>query len=99
LLLPLLSASWAQDVAALQRAIAASGAKWTAASNWVSKLSFAEQQALCGTAVEAPDPTVTAILVLPKAVDLPAVFDWRDNGGNWVSPVHALSRRRQGSVQ
>jgi len=87
LLLPLLSASWAQDVAALQRAIAASGAKWTAASNWVSKLSFAEQQALCGTAVEAPDPTVTAILVLPKAVDLPAVFDWRDNGGNWVSPV------------
>lgn len=81
------TSSWGQDVSALQRRLAARGASWTAAPNWVTELSMADQQALCGTSLAAPDPTTATLLVLPRIANLPAVFDWRDNGGNWVSPV------------
>lgn len=77
----------AQNIEALRRAIAAHGANWSAASNWVTALSFAEQQALCGTSVEMPDQTAATLLLLPRIADLPPVWDWRNNNGNWVTPV------------
>ncbi|MCR4438683.1 MAG: C1 family peptidase [bacterium] len=81
------SHAWAQELSALKRAIGERGAQWRAASNWVSELSFAEQQALCGTSLAPPDPTIATLLVLQRPAQLPPVFDWRTNNGNWVSGV------------
>ncbi len=77
----------AQEVEALQGALATSSATWMAAPNWVTELSFAEKQALCGTSTEMPDPTAATLLILPRPSELPPVLDWRANNGNWVTPV------------
>jgi len=74
-------------VAQIRKAIAEKGAKWQAGENWVTRLSLEEQRRLCGTILEPPDPALAKLLTLPMIEDLPAEFDWRDNNGNWVTPV------------
>ncbi len=74
-------------VAQIRKAITKKGAKWSAGENWVTRLSSEEQRRLCGTILEPPDPTRAKLLTLPMIEDLPAVFDWRDNNGNWVTPI------------
>ena len=76
-----------EDLLKIQQAIQAKGAKWTAGSNWVTKLSREEQKRLCGAIMEKPDPSDAKLLSLPQNNNLPAKFDWRDNNGNWVTPV------------
>ncbi|MBL7094102.1 T9SS type A sorting domain-containing protein [candidate division KSB1 bacterium] len=76
-----------EDLIKIQQAIQAKGAKWTAGSNWVTKLSREEQKRLCGAIMEKPDPSEAKLLTLPQIENLPAKLDWRDNNGNWVTPV------------
>jgi len=39
------------------------------------------------------DPSKIKLLSLPKLVNPPPVFDWRDNNGNWMTPV-----KNQGTI-
>lgn len=79
--------SAAGDLKQIQQAITNQNAQWSAAESWVTKLSPEERRKLCGTLLEKPDPAATSLLKLPQAPTLPAQFDWRDNNGNWVTPV------------
>ncbi|MBN2103722.1 hypothetical protein JW835_06755, partial [bacterium] len=84
LVVPLFSSN--SDIDQINRAIKNKGAKWTAGENWVTRLSKEERRALCGAVLEPED-----VSIAPQAhfeqVDLPEQFDWRDNNGNWVTPV------------
>jgi C1A family cysteine protease len=80
-------ASEQENLIQIKQAIQAKGAKWTAGTNWVTKLSSEKQKRLCGAIMEKPDPSEAKLLSLPQTENLPAKFDWRDNNGNWVTPV------------
>ncbi len=71
----------------VKRAIAEKGATWTAAENWVTRLSEDERRQLCGAILKPMDGTQAELLSLPPINSLPAKFDWRDHQGNWVTPV------------
>jgi C1A family cysteine protease len=73
-----------QEVAAVQREIAANGYHWTAQRNWTTDLSEQERQALLGALVPPEVEKRFARLdrsSFPIARDLPASFDWRALGG------------------
>ncbi|MFC1849465.1 C1 family peptidase [candidate division CSSED10-310 bacterium] len=84
-------------VKAINEAIAANGAFWTAAETWVSRLSAAERQALLGTGNGQQSPFVSRKTVLSRrngaaqyspANHLPDYFTWTNhNGHNWLTPV------------
>ena len=76
-----------ENLIQIQKAIQEKGAKWTAGSNWVTKLSREEQKRLCGAFLGKPDLSESKLITLPQADNLPDNFDWRDNSGNWVTPV------------
>lgn len=81
---------FAQDkiqIQQIQQAIETKGAKWTAGENWVTKLSREERKKLLGANIERPDSATAKFITLPQVDNLPSTFDWRDNGGNWVTPV------------
>jgi C1A family cysteine protease len=80
-------ASEQENLVQIKQAIQAKGAKWTAGSNWITRLSDEEQKRLCGAIMEKPDPSEAKLLHLPQTENLPAKFDWRNNNGNWVTPV------------
>lgn len=71
----------------IRDAIAQKGASWIAAPTNISKLSLSEKKRLCGTILGPRDSSEAVLLRLPKKANLPSFFDWRDNGGNWVTPV------------
>ncbi|MBN2357193.1 T9SS type A sorting domain-containing protein [candidate division KSB1 bacterium] len=75
----------------IRQAIAEKGANWTAAENWVTRLSFEEQRRLCGTFLETRGTVQGKLLTLPQVAELPAALDWRNNNGNYITPV-----KRQG---
>jgi len=81
---PLLSAN--RDIDEIRRAIQAKGAQWTAGENWVTRLTKEERRALCGAILE-PEDVSNAPQARFEQVDLPEKIDWRDNNGNWVTPV------------
>ncbi len=82
----------AQDLAEIQAAIAAQGAKWRAVETSVMKLPKEKRQTLLGL-IKGPEPEGEEPLAVSKSLAaLPPVLDWRNNGGNWVTPV-----RNQGS--
>lgn len=81
------------DVPAIQQAIRNQGAAWKAAENSLTILSQGERAKRLGLIKEEPGPSDEArVLSMPRFESLPAVFDWRDYNGNWVTPV-----RDQGS--
>ncbi|MBN2103414.1 T9SS type A sorting domain-containing protein [bacterium] len=82
--IPLLSAN--RDIDEIRRAIQAKGAQWTAGENWVTRLSKEERRALCGAILE-PEDVSNAPQAHFEQVDLPEKIDWRDNNGNWITPV------------
>ncbi|MBN1560198.1 hypothetical protein JW998_08105 [candidate division KSB1 bacterium] len=69
----------------IKKAIREKGAKWQAEENWVTRLSFEEQKQLFGFSMEIPDDA--QFITLQPLGNLPDRFDWRDNNGNWVTPV------------
>jgi len=75
----------------VQQAIEAAGAEWSAGLTGVSGLSPSERRALCGDPDDpVPEAWKRSLPVL--RAPLPAHFDWRDNGGDWTTPI-----RDQGS--
>ncbi|NOZ60047.1 MAG: T9SS type A sorting domain-containing protein [Calditrichaeota bacterium] len=75
------------EISQIQQAIKAKGASWTAGENWVTRLPREEQIKLLGTIPEHPNPSEAKIIELPTQNDLPAKFDWRNNNGDWLTPV------------
>jgi len=76
-----------QGVGLVRQAIAVKGAEWSATENWITRLSPKERQLLGDPRLEKSDFTRAQLLDLPKASDLPDKFDWRDNNGNWLTPI------------
>jgi C1A family cysteine protease len=66
-------------------------AAWTAGENWVTELSPGERRGLLGEWQSFPKPDAPFIQ-LEATKNLPPALDWRNNGGNFVTPV-----RNQGS--
>ncbi len=77
------------ELARVQANIARLGLRWHAAPNPIALLPREQWLALCG----APPVVTWEGPILPPAGKLsPVALDWRDHGGNWVTPV-----RNQGS--
>jgi len=75
------------EIDEINTAINQANLKWHAGENWVTKLSPGERRNLLGALIE-PEPYVKAELIeLPQNQNIPAQFDWRDNNGNWITPV------------
>ncbi|MBN1540958.1 T9SS type A sorting domain-containing protein [candidate division KSB1 bacterium] len=75
------------DLEQIQQAIEEKNADWTAAENWVTRLSPEEQRRLCGADLALPSDVQQQMIRLQPRQDLPSRFDWRDHNGNWVTPV------------
>jgi C1A family cysteine protease len=82
-----MNASASDELAHIKQAIIEKSANWTAGESWVTRLSPEEQKQLCGGRLPEIDPGKVKLLSLPKLTSAPAVFDWRDNNGNWMTPV------------
>ncbi len=75
------------EINLIRDAIQKSGAKWQAAENWVTKLSIQERRQMLGQIpghINYPD---AKMIKLPAVENIPVQFDWRNNNGNWVTPV------------
>lgn len=81
-------ATWADEIGAIQSAISAKGARWTAGETSVSGLDFDGKLMRLGVLPPRPMPAETgpSARVLSAAA-LPVKLDWRANGGNFVTPV------------
>ncbi|MEJ2634730.1 MAG: C1 family peptidase [Calditrichia bacterium] len=82
-----LNATDTRDIDQIREAIRASGANWTASDNWVMRLTPDERRALCGGLPDIPQNAQSRLLRLSEAKEIPSKFDWRNNNGNWVTPV------------
>lgn len=71
----------------IKQAISEKGANWTAGENWITKLPPEERNKLCGTILDPKALSKATLLSIPLIENLPPVFDWRDNDGNWVTSV------------
>ncbi|MCG3155062.1 MAG: hypothetical protein DKINENOH_01664 [bacterium] len=76
-----------RDVERVKQAIAAKGANWTAGESWVTQLPLEELKRLGGAEIPVLDRSKAKLITLPKVESLPPVFDWRNNNGNWMTPV------------
>lgn len=70
------------ELSAVQQAITANGLGWVATD-------YGHEFPLGALPEEepAPDTLVDPLLAAPDLADLPSSLDWRNYGGNWVSPV------------
>lgn len=80
------------DVEALRAALVARGASWTAGLTGLSGLDPDRRRLLAGvpeTTIEASLKQASTSLSVARASTAvpPASLDWRDNSGDWVSPV------------
>ena len=71
----------------IQKAIQRNNASWIASETAISKLSSAEQKQLLGAFPEPRANAADMYITLPKLKSIPESFDWRNNYGNWVTPV------------
>jgi C1A family cysteine protease len=74
----------------LRQKIAESGAGWTAAETSLSHLSTEEFSQMLGFVPVSRDGTCQQLKMMAEShliYELPAAFDWRNNNGNWVTPV------------
>jgi uncharacterized protein (TIGR03437 family) len=81
------SAAQSADVAALNATIQATGGKWVAGETSMSRLSPAEQARRLGLLRHASAPGGKVLAAPAPVVSLPASLDWRNNGGNYVTPI------------
>ncbi len=81
--------AWADDAGkldTLRQAIRLQGAQWQAAETSISRLSPAERRKRMGW--NPPEKVSKSKQFEPDSVyPLPKKLDWRDHGGNWVTPV------------
>lgn len=78
--------SAAREIVALKKAIAAEGLSWEAGETSMTRLSEEEKLQRLGLLLD-PVPEMEAEADLPVLEALPATLDWRDHGGNWVTPI------------
>ncbi|RPI01794.1 MAG: hypothetical protein EHM72_05640, partial [Calditrichaeota bacterium] len=71
----------------IRNAILTHQAHWEIGESWVSQLSKDEFRDLCGTLVNSPIDPKAKRIVLQNQQELPSRFDWRNNHGDWVTPV------------
>jgi C1A family cysteine protease len=79
----------------LQSTIRAKGFDWTAGPTSVSVLSPAERKAHLGLRVTKEELQATAraitaeeaLRALQGAISAPSAADWRNNNGNWITPI------------
>lgn len=74
-----------EEVLAVQKAIAMEKLSWQAGETSLSRLGEIERRLKLGGRLALILPRVKA--KEPVALSLPAVLDWRDRDGNWVTPV------------
>jgi len=77
--------SYAAELDEIRAAIQAKGAQWIAGETSVSSLPPEERKKLLGAL--KPQLTGTEKFVSLPYVSLPSSLDWRNNGGNFVTPV------------
>lgn len=75
-----------REVAALQKAIVAEKLEWQAGETPLSALGRAERLKRLGGRL-SPAPVGMSGERFPAPLSLPAVLDWRNNGGDWISSV------------
>jgi C1A family cysteine protease len=74
-----------EEVLAVQKAIAAEKLSWQAGETSMSRMSKSERRLRLGGRLAAVLPRIPARK--PAAATLPAVLDWRDRNGNWVTAI------------
>jgi C1A family cysteine protease len=82
------SLSLADEVSQVRAAIAAKQAQWQAGETSMTQLSPAERRARLGL-MKPTLPVGAEMMVMaePPIVGAPVSLDWRNNGGNFVTPV------------
>jgi len=76
-----------EELEKVREAIAQKSVKWQAAENWVTDLTVTERRKLLGNNSDHSRYENVPMIELPSLKTLPAAFDWRDNNGNWITPV------------
>ncbi|MBN1481702.1 T9SS C-terminal target domain-containing protein [candidate division KSB1 bacterium] len=72
----------------IQQAISEKNASWRATENKFTAMSAEERRWYAGAIPVRPEDVASdQILSLPTVEILPDSFDWRDNNGDWVTPV------------
>ena len=71
----------------VQKVIEQKNARWTAGKSWVSELSIEEFRQLCGAQLIPSDADKFPLITLQSEDTLPAALDWRNNNGNWITPI------------
>src|SRR5512137_1210644 len=82
------SISHADEVSQVRAAIVAKQAQWQAGETSMTQLSPTERRARLGL-VKTSLPVGAEMMVMaePPVVGAPPSLDWRNNGGNFVTPV------------
>jgi len=75
------------ELSDIRESISQKELSWTAGRTSVSGLSLEQKKALCGTEIRFDLEEAKSTIPVPEITGLPAHFDWRDNAGNWVTPV------------
>ncbi len=73
------------DVRAIQESIRAKGAQWSAGETWISKLPAEQRKMTMGLVREPVERD--RMFKLPPVENLPVKFSWRDNHGDFITPV------------
>ena len=84
-----------ESLKTIQNAIAKEGLDWQAAATSVSQLSTEEQKEMLGLRIDKAELEATekaikaasALSALQTEVGFPLAIDWRNNGGNWTTPI------------
>src|SRR4030042_2608076 len=79
--------SFADELSKIQANIKAKGQKWIAGETPVSKLSDRERKLRLGLLQHATTGKEEVISLQEPLTGVPVSFDWRSNGGNYVTPV------------
>jgi C1A family cysteine protease len=82
----------------VQDAIEQKDAKWRASESSISKFSLEDQMLLFG-GLERGNVKLdnNQKIVMPTIQDLPSIFSWRDNNGDWLTPAKNQQVRQCGS--
>ena len=75
------------DLKAVQKAIQEKGVTWHAEENWVTKLLDKDMRHLTNVDLDQINASANKELTIHKQSNLPTHFDWRDNNGDWLTPV------------